>query len=287
MMQKIKNLAYLIVCSVLLYSCGEYQKVLNKGSSEEQYKMAVKMYETQEYSKAIRLFEKITPLYRGKPQMERIEFMVAQSNFNEKNYDFAGFQFNRFTTSYTKSSKKEEAAFLSAYSYKLASPRFSIDATKTRKALDAFQEFINTYPDSDKIEEANKYYTEIRTKLEKKYFEIAKTYYRTAGYDLRNYKAAIQAFDNLLEDFLGTKYKEEALYFRLKAAHDFVLKSTDRRKLERIESAVEAHEKLQRSFPESKFKEAADGMLATLQTEKTRIDVIAAERITSDNLLKQ
>ena len=287
MMQKIKNLAYLIVCSVLLYSCGEYQKVLNKGSSEEQYKMAVKMYETQEYSKAIRLFEKITPLYRGKPQMERIEFMVAQSNFNEKNYDFAGFQFNRFTTSYTKSSKKEEAAFLSAYSYKLASPRFSIDATKTRKALDAFQEFINTYPDSDKIEEANKYYTEIRTKLEKKYFEIAKTYYRTAGYDLRNYKAAIQAFDNLLEDFLGTKYKEEALYFRLKAAHDFVLKSTDRRKLERIESAVEAYEKLQRSFPESKFKEAADGMLATLQTEKTRIDVIAAERITSDNLLKQ
>ena len=287
MMQKIKNLAYLIVCSVLLYSCGEYQKVLNKGSSEEQYKMAVKMYETQEYNKAIRLFEKITPLYRGKPQMERIEFMVAQSNFNEKNYGFSGFQFDRFTNSYTKSSKKEEAAFLSAYSYKLASPRFSIDPTKTRKALDAFQEFINTYPDSDKIEEANKYYAEIRTKLEKKYFEIAKTYYRTAGYDLRNYKAAIQAFDNLLEDFLGTKYKEEALYFRLKAAHDFVLKSTDRRKLERIESAVEAHEKLQRSFPESKFKEAADGMLATLQTEKTRIDVIAAERITSDNLLKQ
>ena len=287
MMQKIKNLAYLVVCSVLLYSCGEYQKVLNKGSSEEQYKMAVKMYETQEYSKAIRLFEKITPLYRGKPQMERIEFMVAQSNFNEKNYGFSGFQFDRFTNSYTKSSKKEEAAFLSAYSYKLASPRFSIDATKTRKALDAFQEFINTYPDSDKIEEANKYYAEIRTKLEKKYFEIAKTYYRTAGYDLRNYKAAIQAFDNLLEDFLGTKYKEEALYFRLKAAHDFVLKSTDRRKLERIESAIEAHEKLQRSFPESKFKEAADGMLVTLQTEKTRIDVIAAERITSDNLLKQ
>ena len=104
---------------------------------------------------------------------------------------------------------------------------------------------------------------------------------------MRNYKAAIQAFDNLLEDFLGTKYKEEALYFRLKAAHDFVLKSTDRRKLERIESAIEAHEKLQRSFPESKFKESADGMLVTLQTEKTRIDVIAAERITSDNLLKQ
>ena len=287
MMQKIKNLAYLVVCSALMYSCGEYQKVLNKGSSEEQYKMAVKMYESQKYGKAIRLFEKITPLYRGKPQMERIEFMVAQSNFNEKNYSIAGFYFNRFTNNYTKSSKKEEAAFLSAYSYKLASPRFSVDPTDTRKALDAFQSFINTYPDSDKIEEANKYYAEIRAKLEKKYFEIAKTYYRTADYDLRNYKAAIQAFDNLLEDFLGTKYKEEALYFRLKSAHDFVLKSTNRRKVARIENAIEAYEKLQKSFPKSKFIEEANGMLTTLQIEKTKIDVIVEARITSENLLKK
>jgi outer membrane protein assembly factor BamD len=286
-MRKFKSLAYLLVLCSLLYSCGEYQKVLNKGTSEEQYKMAVKMYETQKYSKAIRLFEKITPLYRGKPQMERIEFMVAQSNFNEKNYSIAGLYFNRFTNNYTKSSKKEEAAFLAAYSYKLASPRFSVDPTETRKALSAFQGFINTYPDSDKIVEANKHYSEIREKLEKKYFEIAKTYYNTAGYDLRNYKAAIQAFDNLLEDFLGTKFKEEALYFRLKSGHDFVLKSTDRRKSERIESAIGAHKKLEKSFPESAFMEKANEMLATLQTEKTRIDVVAAERLAAENLLKK
>tara|TARA_R110002049_G_scaffold1803_2_gene13691 strand:- start:453 stop:1313 length:861 start_codon:yes stop_codon:yes gene_type:complete len=286
-MQKIKNLAYLLVLSLLLVSCGEYQKVLNKGTSEEQYKMAVKMYESQKYSKALRLFEKIQPSYRGKPQMERIQFMTAQSNFNEKNYSTAGYYFDRFTKNYPKSSKKEEAAFLSAYSYKLASPRFSIDPTDTNKALESFQSFINTYPDSDKIEEANKYYSELRLKLEKKYFEIAKTYYRTADYDLRNYKAAIQAFDNLLEDFLGTKYKEEALYYRLKAAHDFVLKSTDRRKSERIVVAVEAYEKLKKSFPESQFMEDSNLMLATLQTEKTRIDALIAKQKESENLQKK
>jgi outer membrane protein assembly factor BamD len=286
-MQKIKNLAYLLVLSLLLASCGEYQKVLNKGTSEEQYKMAVKMYESQEYSKALRLFEKITPTYRGKPQMERIQFMVAQSNFNEKNYSIAGYYFDRFTKNYQKSSKKEEAAFLSAYSYKLASPRFSIDPTDTNKALEAFQSFINTYPDSDKIDEANTYYSELRSKLEKKYFEIAKTYYRTADYDLRNYKAAIQAFDNLLEDFLGTEYKEEALYFRLKAAHDFVLKSTDRRKLERIADAMEAYERLERSFPESEFIEDSNLMLATLQNEKTRIEALVAKQTAFENLQKK
>ena len=163
-----------------------------------------------------------------------------------------------------KSSKKEEASFLSAYSYKLASPRFSLDATDTNKALESFQTFIDTYPDSDKIEEANTHYKELRYKLQKKSFEIAKTYYRTADYDLRNYKAAIQAFDNLLSDYLGSEFKEEAYYYRLKAAHDFVLKSTVRRKPERIKDAIEAYEKLKRNFPESKFMEASNEMLATL-----------------------
>ena len=270
-MQKNKNLACLFLLCAMLFSCGEYQKVLNKGSEEEQYKMAVKLYESQKYTKALRLFEKVTPYYRGKPQMERIQFMVAQSNFNEKNYSTAGYYFDRFAINYPKSSKKEEASFLSAYSYKLASPVFSLDPTDTNKALEAFQGFINQYPDSEKLPEANKHYAELRIKLQKKSFEIAKTYYRTADFDLRNYKAAIQAFDNLLSDYLGSEFKEEALYYRLKAAHDFVLKSFDRRKLERIKDAINAYEKLKRNFPKSTYLAEANIMLSTLQKEQARV----------------
>ncbi|MEX6625400.1 outer membrane protein assembly factor BamD [Tenacibaculum pacificus] len=270
-MQKIKNLAYLVVMLFVLSSCGEYHRALNKGSIQEQYKMAVKMYESQKYSKALRLFEKVTPTYRGKPQMERIQYMVSQSNFNEKNYSLAGYYFNRFTTNYPKSSKKEEAAFLSALSYYKAAPSFSLDPTDTDKALASFQAFIDGYPNSDKLDEANKYYAELRGKLERKSFEIAKTYYKTAAYDSRNYTAAITAFDNLLSDYLGTKYKEEALYFRLKAAHDFVMKSTQRRKPERIKVAIKAYDKLKRSFPESKFIEDSNAMLAALNKEQEQL----------------
>ena len=270
-MQKIKNLAYLVVAVLVLQSCSSYHKTLNKGSVEEQYKMAVKMYETQKYSKALRLFEKVTPSFRGKPQMERIQFMVSQSNFNEKNYSIAGYYFNRFTRNYPKSSKREEAAFLSALSYYKAAPSFSLDPTDTNKALESFQGFIDRYPDSDKLDEANKYYAELRNKLEKKSFEIAKTYYKTAPYDSRNYRAAIVAFDNLLSDYLGTKYKEEALFFRLKAAHDFVMKSTQRRKAERIKAAIKAYDKSKRSFPESKFMKESNEMLAALNKEQEQL----------------
>lgn len=276
-MQKMKNLAFLLLFSLLLFSCGEYQKVLNKGTVEEKYKMAVKLYETKKYAKALRLFEKITPAYKGKPQMERIQFMVAQSNFNEKSYTLAGYYFDRFMKNYPKSSKNEEAAFLSAYSYKLASPVFSKDPTDTKKALEAFQSFINMYPNSDKIEEANQHYKDLRYKLQKKYFEIAKVYYTTAEYDRRNYQAAIQAFDNLLSDYLGSEFKEEALYYRFKAAYDFELKSTDRRKSERIKVAIEAYDKLKRNYPESKFMEECNEMLEVLQKEEIRLNEIIAK----------
>ncbi|MBL4604197.1 MAG: outer membrane protein assembly factor BamD [Flavobacteriaceae bacterium] len=270
-MRKIKILATSFLTILLMASCGEYQKVLNKGTTQDQYKMAVKKYEAKEYSKALRLFEKVTPAYRGKPQMERIQFMVAQSNFNEKNYTLSGYYFERFTQNYPRSSKKEEAAFLSAYSYKLASPKYSLDQTDTDKALVSYQNFINQYPNSSRLEEANIHYKELRFKLEKKAFEIGKNYYRTAVMDFRNYKSAIVAFDNLISDFLGTELKEEALYYRLKAYHDLVVVSTNRVKDERIKEAIAAYNKLKRNFPTSKFSKESDKMLANIHEEQKQL----------------
>ena len=50
-MQKIKNLAYLLSFSLLLFSCGEYQKVLNKGTSEEEAAKVVS--QAQELAKSL------------------------------------------------------------------------------------------------------------------------------------------------------------------------------------------------------------------------------------------
>ena len=170
-----------------------------------------------------------------------------------------------------KSSKKEEAAFLSAYSYKLASPVYSLDQTDTNKALESFQSFINEYPNSSRIEEANKHYKELRFKLEKKAFEIAKTYYRTAVTDFRNYKAAIVTFDNLISDYLGTTLKEDALYYRLKAYHDLVLVSTERKKGDRIDDAIAAYDRLLRNFPKTKYLSESDKMLNKIKEEQQKL----------------
>lgn len=260
----IKNMRKLLILLVAIstVSCSQYQKVLNKGTVEDRYKMATELYDAKKYSKTIPLFEKITPSYRDKPQMERIQFMVADAHYQIKDYNLSSYYFDKFTKNYPKSSKKEEAAYYSALSYYKLSPRYSIDQKETNQAIEALQNFIVTYPSSEYVSEANKLIKELTVKLEKKSFEIAKQYYL-----IEDYKAAIAAFDNLMSDYLGTVYREEAMFLRFKASNDLALKSVITKKEERLNNAVKAHQKLKRNYPNSKFLEEADKLLDVINKE--------------------
>jgi len=267
-MQKMKYFSIVIITLLLVFSCSPYQKMLNKGKPNETYKLATELYGKGEYAKAIALFEKVIPRYTGKPQMERIQFMVAESHYKIKDYNLSGYYFRRFSNNYPKSSRREEALFLSAKGYYLSSPKYSLDQTDTRKAIDVLQEFINNYPDSDKLKEANTIYIDLSERLEKKYFEISKQFLK-----LESYKGAIVAFDNFLEDFPGTIYKEEAMYLKFKAAFELSIKSVSNKKEERISKAISYYKKFIKVFPKSKHIEEIEdskGILDKQLQEQTK-----------------
>ncbi len=270
-MQKFKNLAFVLVTVVLMTSCSEYQTVLNKGLNADRYKLAVEMYEKKEYKKAITLFEKIMGPYANKPQMERIQFMISDSYYQTENYSMASYYFTRFITNYPQSTKVQEAAYLSAKSYYLSAPVYSRDQEDTYKALSAYQNFIDAYPNSELIEEANKDYNELIRKLEFKDFEVARQYYHT-----ENYNAAIQAFENFNEDHLGSIYKEDALYYSFKSAYQLGMKSILSKKVDRLDNAILSFKKFEKTFPESdKLKELSQ-MEARLQEELTKTKELLA-----------
>lgn len=254
-----------IIFSFLLFvatSCGNFTKVLNKGTSVEQYTLATEYYETGKFNKSLQLFEKVLPAYRGKPQMERIQYMISDANYQAKNYLLAAYHFDRFTKNYPKSTKKETASFTSAYSYYLSIPKSSLDQSDTQTAIDAFQKFIDKYPTSDKIGEANGYVKEMQLRLEKKEYDIAYHYYHT-----ENYKAAVVAFDNFISDNLGTSFKEDALFYKSKAANDLALKSVTLKKEERIKNALKAFNRLEHNFKETKYLEEVKKLRKNLTNE--------------------
>jgi outer membrane protein assembly factor BamD len=92
----------------------------------------------------------------------------------------------------------------------MLSPVYSLDQADTTKALDKLQAFIDNYPNSQYLAEANAAVKVLSEKIEQKGIRKCK------GYNtISDYKSAIVALENFVADYPGTPYKEDALYYKL------------------------------------------------------------------------
>jgi outer membrane protein assembly factor BamD len=260
--QKMKKLLYLVLVGVFFCSCSEYQKALKSDDVAVKFDLASRLYEKGKYTKAIRLFEEIAPSYRGKPQAEKMFYMFSQSYYKSKQYYLAGYQFESFASSYPKSEKVEEASFLGANCYSMLSPAYSLDQTDTTKAINKLQEFIDTYPNSTYIAEANTVLKKLTDKIEKKVFENAKQYNT-----ISDFKSALVALDNFISDYPGTKFKEEALFYRLDSAYKLAINSVSSKMQERLNVAKVAHSNLIKYNSNTTYKQKADEMLVKIDKD--------------------
>lgn len=258
-----KNIFFLLVAVVLLSSCSAYQDVLKNDDIKAKYTFADSLYSQGKYKKALKLWEQIVPLYRGRPQAERVSYLYANTFYELGDYYQGGYQFERFVKSFPQSEKREEAAYKSAESYYNRSPRFNLDQGDTYIAMGKLQDFINQYPDSERLDDANAKVQELNQKIERKAYEIAKGYNKI-GESRGTFPNAIKAFDNFLLDFPGSKYREDALYWKFNSAYQLALGSVRRRKAERLEDAKEAYNALEKYFPEGKYSEQAAEEVAAI-----------------------
>ncbi len=245
----------LILLLFIAYSC-KFQRILKSDDHELKYRKAIEYYEEGDYDRAIRLFSEVITIYRGTAKAEDINYYFAMAHYKQGDYILASHYFKSFVTVFPRSKHAEEFTFLSAYCKYLQSPRYSLDQTVTREAIQEFQRFINRYPQSERVEKANRLIDELRLKLEKKRFEIARLYY-----DINDYRAAIRTFENLIYDFPGTDYEEKALFYIVKSYYEFASMSIPERQPERYEKTIEAYNRLVRNYPETKFLNDADRML--------------------------
>jgi outer membrane protein assembly factor BamD len=182
--------------------------------------------------------------------------------YKTKQYYSANYQFESFVSSYPKSEKAEEAAYLGAKCYSMLSPVYSLDQVDTFKGIDKLQAFIDRYPDSQYLAEANTALKDLREKIEKKVFENAK------GYNtISDYKSAIVALDNFVSDYPGTPYKEDALYYKLDSAYKLAINSVPSKMEERLHNAKLAYTKLVQFKGDTKYKKDADEMLARIDKD--------------------
>lgn len=256
-----KKILVIFTFFILFSACSPFQKALKSEDIAVKFELGNKLYEQGKYSKAIRLFEQIAPSYRGKPQAEKMFYMYAQSFYKTKQYYISAGRFESFVASYPKSDKVEEASFLEAVSFSKSSPVYSLDQTETIKGIDKMQDFINQFPNSIYLAEANKIAKVLREKLEKKSYEIAYQYNR-----INDHKSAIIALEIFLIDFPGSQYKEKALYYKFESSYVVAENSFLNKMQERLSDAKLAYGAFAKYGTTPALKSKADVML--VQVEK-------------------
>lgn len=247
---KLKNL-FLFLFLVLI-SCGEYRKVLKSSDLEYKYSKAVEYYEKEDFARAMPLFNELSTLFRGSKRSEEVNYYFANCHYQSKDYLTAAYLFRNYVATYPNGRYTEECLYMTAYCVYMESPSYSLDITNTQKAINQLQLFINTYPNSSKVEECNVLIRELRNKIALKAFENAKQYYTT-----EYYKAAIIALNNVLIDFPGNDFREETHFLILESSYQLAINSISGKVKERLNNTLDAYLVFNDNYPESKYSKQA------------------------------
>jgi outer membrane protein assembly factor BamD len=239
---------FVVIAVLTAISCSEFKKVQKSADIQQKYKLAVELYQKEDYDRSLQLLDELLIYYRGNDTSEKINYYYAYCYFGQADYIQAGYYFLKFTTMFPSSKYTEECLYMSAYCQYLFTPVYSLDQTISVDAIRQLQYFIDKYPKSPRVEECNKLIDELRFKLEKKAYEIAKLYY-----NIESYQAAVVAFKNLLREYPDTRYREDAYYYIVKASYEYALRSIETKKALRLGMAVDAYNAFLAIFPESKY----------------------------------
>lgn len=260
MFMKMRNIGFvLLLASVLLASCGDYNKVLKSSDYEFKFKKAIEYYEAGEFVRSGTLFQELINIYRGTSRADQIYFYYAKSMMGQSDYLMANQYFRTLLREHPTSQFAEEAQFMVGYAAYLQSPKVRLDQEVTVNAIDALQLYINLYPFSERVDEANRLIDELRDKLVEKSYLNARLYY-----DFDNYKASVVSLENALKEYPDTRFREELMYMLVKSRYLLAVNSVEDKKELRLSSALDEYFAFVDEFPETKYRREVDRYYETL-----------------------
>ncbi len=247
-----------LMALVLLASCSEYQKVLKSTDYDLKYEKALEYYEEEDYMRASTLLQELISVFMGTDRAEEAHYKYAYSLYNMRDYISAVHFFRQFVKKYPNSEYAEDAQFMIGACYYQQSPNPRLDQTDTQNAIEAFNLYMNLYPNSPKVEAANKMVEEMRNKLVFKSYLNAKLYYQLGTYLGNNYQAAVITARNSLDEFPDTKYREELSFLILDSLYIQAMNSVPEKEEDRLRRTLDEYYAFINDFPESSYMKQAN-----------------------------
>ena len=261
-----KKYIIIILAFFVVSSCNKLQDQAMKSADKDFIlKVANEKFENKKWKDALSLYDRLANLVAGTDELQNVAFKTAYANYYDNNYQLAGHQFKSFAVRFTEDPRREEAAYMSSLCYYQDSRAYNLDQTSTNLAINELQDFLNSYPNSERSKNIGQLIDELSYKIEFKAYENARQYFKMA-----DYKAAIATFENVLNDFPATKLRPKVVDYILKSRYQLALNSIYDLKEERLESALAYTKTVEKELPGTDYAKTAVNYREDLENEKVK-----------------
>lgn len=259
-----------LCCAVLLTSCAsEFQKVYKSTDNAYKYEYAKECFAMGKFQNAVALLSEQVTLQKGRTNAQESLYLLAMAQYRNRDYDAASATFKKYFQSYPKGDYAEQACFYIGQSLFESVPEPRLDQTPTVGAINAYQNFLDYFPDSKMREEAQQRLFMLQDNLVRKEYLSAKLYYNLGGYfgninanTESNYEACIITAQNALKQYPYSELREEFSVLIMKSKYSLAENSSDEKKVERYRDAEDECYGFMNEFPESEEVKTAEKYIA-------------------------
>ena len=248
------------VFALLFSSCaGEFNKVFKTDDQNYRYEYAKQSFAEGKYQRAVALLEGLITMKKGTDEAQESLYMLAMSQYMSQDYESASATFKKYYQTYPKGHYAEHASFYVGQSLFESAPEPRLDQTPTIGAINAYQQFMDFFPQSKLRSVAQEKLYELQDKLVQKELLSAQLYYNLGGYfgnvnsgTESNYIASIITAQNALKSYPYSRWREDFTLIIMKSKFELAENSSEDKKLERYRDAEDECYGFVNEFPESK-----------------------------------
>lgn len=261
-----KSTLYILVFgALLLCSCaGEFNKVYKSTDKDYRYEYAKQSFAEGKFSRSSMLLMDLITQKKGRDDAEEALYMLGMSEYKNRDFESASATFKKYFQTYPRGLYAEQASFYIGQSLYESSPEPRLDQTPTIGAINAYQQFLDFFPDSELRPKAQERLFELQDKLIMKELLSAQLYYNLGGYfgnvnsnNESNYIASIITAENALKLYPFTKWREDFSLIIMKSKFELAENSSDDKRLERYRDAEDESYGFLNEYPESKNTQLA------------------------------
>jgi len=212
---------------------------LRYDSPEDAFTKGKALYDQGKYDRAAEYFQGAFDFGRTHEWAADAQLYLARSYAANKEYILASNEFTRFAEIYRSDPRVPEAEYERAMTFYARSPQYQLDQSPTEQAIQAFQLYINRYPDSPKAAEAAAKIDELRDKLAHKQFDAGQQYENR-----EIYRAAALSYEVVFDSYPDTQWVDDALLGAIRSYIAYSDQSVESRRAERLQLAIDNYQRL-------------------------------------------